>query len=90
MSNQGFFSISGVACVAHTPETKKIWQSISGCKSDYGREAIINYAEGLGFNPESIEPGASITKEALNFALKKFQGVFGAKSHIIREAIINY
>jgi hypothetical protein len=85
MNDNKFFSISGVACVAHTPETRKLWHSIEGCKSDWGKDAIITYAEKFGYSSEKKE-----VNEALNFLLDQFNNMFGAKSHVIRKAIINY
>jgi hypothetical protein len=91
MSDKEFFSISGVAVAAHTPETKKIWQSWPDCKSDKGRKAILAYAQDLGFEyaeTEIEEIGA--VKEAFNFLLSQFPNVSGIKSFILRQAIINY
>jgi hypothetical protein len=85
MSDERFFSISGVACVAHTPETRKKWRAIEGNKSNFGKDAIISYAQEFGYQETTKD-----VVEALNHLMLKFDKIYGAKSHIIREAIIHY
>lgn len=89
MDNQKYFSISGVSCVAHTPETRAKWASLEGNKSELGRQAIIAYAKERGFE-YSKESELDIVLQALNYLLGDFRGMFGAKSHVIRKAIIHY
>jgi hypothetical protein len=85
MSNTRFFSISGMGGVAHTPESREKWRSIEGNKSDFGRDAIISYAEEFGYKAATKD-----VDEALSYLLTQFSYIYGAKSHIIREAIIHY
>lgn len=92
MSDNEFFSISGLAVAAHTPETKKIWQSWPDCKSTRGRKAILAYAQDLGFKHlgDGGEHEIKIVQEAFDYLLSQFPNVSGIKSFILRNAIIYY
>jgi hypothetical protein len=91
MRKNKFFTISGVACAAHTPETQKIWDSWSHNKSDYGRIAIMEYAKDLGFKYDGEEDTLNEVKEAFHFLLNEVgSNISGVKSFVLREAIIKY
>jgi hypothetical protein len=91
MSDNKFFSISGLGVAAHTPETKKIWCSWENNKSDYGRVAVLNYAKDLGFEYDmSNEATLGIVEEAFRYLLSQFPDISGVKSFILRQAIIHY
>ena len=81
-----FFSVSGIACAAHTPETKEIWSSWQKNKSDRARQAILRYAQDKGFTGD----GESSTEEAFCYLLSQFPDIKGVKSFILRTAIISY
>ncbi len=87
MSNQKFFTISGLPCVMHTPETEKIWQSWPENKSDHGRENIIRFAETKGFVIDQTKN--QLSDIAFNAFLHLLDVHPGAtKSWIIKQAIL--
>ena len=92
MSDLGFFTISGLACAKHTPETKKIWQSwldiADATATEYGRKAIINFAKNIGFDFSGSQEIVKLTKNAFVFLLTNRPGA--SKSYIMRQAIIHY
>jgi hypothetical protein len=95
MEEKKFFSVSGIACAAHTLETKKIWQLLPDNKSDYGRMAVLRYAKDLGFKPagevEITNLDLETAKEAFNYLINQFPpNVSGIKSFVLRRAIIHY
>jgi len=99
MSNNNWFSISGIGCAAHTAETREKWHSLPAhhSKSDYGKLAILKYAQDLGFecsinDIENLK--FEIVEDAYNYIVKQVFGlspdVSGKKSDILRTAIIHY
>lgn len=92
MSNERFFSISGIGVAQHTPETHKKWLSLPNDrpKSDYGKQAILKFAKNQGFEYTGENINSGVIEEAFNFLLNQFPKMTGIKSYIIRQAIIHY
>ncbi len=82
MTKTTWFTVSGLdVTVAHTEDTKRIWDSYERPKSKQARQAVIEFAISEGF----VMRKEKTVIDAFAYLSRRFRGA--GNSYIIREAM---